>query len=38
MLIRDKKDLDPYTPGLVIKPDGSIITMEDENHATFFKI
>lgn len=37
MLIRDKKDLDPYTPGLVIKPDGSIITMEDENHATFFQ-
>lgn len=37
MLIRDKKDLDPHTPGLVIKPDGSIITMEDENHATFFQ-
>ena len=37
MLIRDQKDLDPSTPGLVIKPDGSIITMEDENHATFFQ-
>lgn len=37
MLIRDKNDLDLHTPGLVIKPDGSIITMEDENHATFFQ-
>lgn len=37
MLIKEIEDLDPFTPGLVIKPDGSIITMESENHATFFQ-
>ena len=37
MFIKEIKELDPYTPGLVIKPDGSIITMEDENHTTFFQ-
>ena len=38
MFIKEIKEIDPYTPGLVIKPDGSIITMESENHTTFFKI
>ena len=37
MFIKEIKDLNPFTPGLVIKPDGSIITMESENHATFFQ-
>lgn len=37
MFIKEIKELDPYTPGLVIKPDGSIITMESENHTTFFQ-
>lgn len=37
MFIKEIEDLDPFTPGLVIKPDGSIITTEDENHATFFQ-
>ncbi len=37
MFIKEIEDLDPFTPGLVIKPDGSIITMESENHATFFQ-
>ena len=37
MFIKKIEDLDPFTPGLVIKPDGSIITMESENHATFFQ-
>lgn len=37
MFIRKIDELDPFIPGLVIKPDGSIITMENENHATFFQ-
>lgn len=37
MFIRKIDELDPFIPGLVIKPDGSIITMESENHATFFQ-
>ena len=37
MFIKEIKYLNPFTPGLVIKPDGSIITMESENHATFFQ-
>lgn len=37
MFIKEIEDLDPFTPGLVIKPDGSIVTMESENHATFFQ-
>ena len=37
MFIKDKNELDSHIPGLVIKPDGSIITMEKINHATFFQ-
>lgn len=32
-----RKGFDPHTPGLVIKNDGSIVTMKDENHSTFFQ-
>ena len=37
MFIKEIEDLDPLTPGLVIKEDGSIISMESENHITFFQ-
>lgn len=37
MIIKDIKDLDTLCPGLVIKEDGTIITMNDENHDQFFQ-
>ena len=33
----DVNQIDDHVPGLVITPEGRFITMEDENHETFFQ-
>ena len=33
----DVNQIDGHIPGLVITPEGKFITMEDENHETFFQ-
>lgn len=37
MRTKDVKKLDPFTPGLVITPEGEFIAMENENHDRFFQ-
>ena len=37
MRTNDANQLDEHIPGLVITPEGRFITMEDENHETFFQ-
>ncbi len=37
MKINDINKIDEHVPGLVITPEGKFITMEDENHETFFQ-
>ena len=37
LLLDDANQLDEHVPGLVITPEGHFITMENENHETFFQ-